>query len=214
MTDPLELLQLCAETYRLAESYRDSGVVQDSGRYLFRRYEDKATFTTIFARPDHLKCEFFRGDALMFAVWNAGNGPRTWSGWRNKVDCYDWCPKEHTPIGLAIASATGVTRGTAYIITRLLLPDQVEGRLLTAITESEMAGHETVDDHDCWVVKGKLAGSACRVWFDKDSYIIRRVTESFNALVFNGEKTIDIKPELNVPIDPDAFQFAPPDAAG
>ena len=168
-----------ATTYATCKSYRDSGVVtNDFGPHSagdrFPRHVDVKPFRTAFVRPDQFRFEYDDGTPEKpYIVWAKGGEVRTW--WYIKPGV------EKLPsLDLGIAGATGVSSGSAHTIPSLLLPDQITGAKLSAMTDLTRLPDETLDGTPCFKLEGKYGfGNQPRtVWFEKATFLVRRIAEA------------------------------------
>ncbi len=215
----VDLLVRVNEVYRNCASYRDTGtagtIFFEKGKESFR---SKLTFTTAFRRPDRFRFEYKAdmlenmpggGGLLMkamglfvnredrYIVHSDASGVRTW--WSiNK-------PKEQKEesLDMALAGATGVSKGTAHNIPALLFPWGVTGRKVTFLKEPVLLEDAVQDGFPCHrISEGKPeAGAGTVLWIDKASLLIRRIDEK--STLDSGtttEETILHKPETNCEI--------------
>ena len=70
-------------------------------------------------------------------------------------------------LGNGIAGATGVSGGSAHTIPALLLPDQIGGRKLTAMTHLERLPDEALDGTLCFKLQGRFGDRPTTLWLDE-----------------------------------------------
>lgn len=118
-TLPQEVIKNMAERYAAVSSYQDTGVVETvSGDVLLSRSTD-VFFKTYFTRPHKLRFEW--ADYSPFSsvernvVWGDGGETfRFYSFDPNKIKAVE-------NMGLALAGATGISRGSAHTVPNLLI---------------------------------------------------------------------------------------------
>jgi outer membrane lipoprotein-sorting protein len=200
-----QILDKMATIYATCKSYRDSGVVtNDFGPHSagdnFPRHVAVKPFRTAFVRPDQFRFEY--DDATPekpYVVWAKGSDVCTW--WYIK-------PGVGTPASLenAIAGATGVSSGSAHTVPTLLLPDQIGGRKLTAMTDLKRLPDETLDATPCFKLQGKYANAPTTIWLGKATHLILR-TYVDTGLV---KCTTVYKPQVDIEIPAKELEFNPP----
>ncbi len=108
-----------------------------------------------------------------------------------------------------LASATGVSDMTAFIVPTLLLPDEFqEHNLFKTLTSLERGKDETIDGRECYLITGRnLQNDLCNIYILKDSYLIRRYSDSHKYDEFDFTRVIDYDPEMNITIPDSEFLF-------
>ena len=226
-----EALRACARVYAKCSSYSDNGavrypVVNKQGE---TAWEDEVRFRTAFVRDGVFRFKFWRRpcgaqkpDRTL--VWFDGTEAKWW--WTlqpEKIDISD--------LGFAVASATGVSQGSAHIIPRMLLPRLVRGRNicqpfnLTPLEDSE------IDESACLRIGFKKTyeyipcqeelawyeehqrplppptGQIDEIyWIDRATFVLRRIDDIKDGAI--DERT-DFYPSLNQPIPDSALVFDP-----
>lgn len=169
-----ELVRGVCAVYANCRSYRDVGedvTVFDPGSA--RQHTRRRPFRTLFLRPDLFFFEFRsrRGDDEWdrYVVQRKAGRVRTW--WSAHQE-------DRGPLALkhAIAGATGISGGAAYAVPRLLLPNEVSGRMTVDARAMRVADAEA-DLAGCWVLEQSLGDRLERLWIDKTTLLIRRVVE-------------------------------------
>jgi outer membrane lipoprotein-sorting protein len=182
-----------AQTYANCKSYQDTGVYVTK---LVTRTESRP-FKTAFVRPDRFRFEYsVKGKAASrYIVWAQGNEVRTWWDLTRRLD---------TPpsLSMALAGATGVSGGSAYIIPSLLLPTEVVGRRWTDVTEATRIADARLDNVECHRVVAKFGESPITIWIDSKNYTIRRI--DFQSA------TMSYHPVLDEVIDDTQLEFDAP----
>jgi hypothetical protein len=174
------ILATCARTYAHMSSFRCFG---EAGSRRFVIAMDRPT--------GHFRFEYVE-ENTRYVVW------------RNHTGTHDWwtvagVDRAAGKLSLALAGATGVSGGAAHTVPLLLLPTEVSGTRLTDTLATTVSGIEQVDGRDCWRIDGKCwTGSPRSVWIDCESFCLRRESEGLHY-----------KPEVDVTIDADWFEFDP-----
>ena len=202
-----QILDRMATTYATCKSYRDSGVVtNDFGPHSagdnFPRHVDVKPFRTAFVRPDQFRFEY--DDATPekpYIVWAKAGEVRTW--WYIKPGV-----ENPSSLDVGIAGATGVSSGSAHTIPTLLLPDQITGAKLSAMTDLTRLPDETLDGTPCFKLEGKYGfGNQPRtVWFEKATFLLRRIAGQSGL----NKSTTDYRPEVNKEIPVKELEFNAP----
>lgn len=117
--------------------------------------------------------------------------------------------KEFDSIDDPLAAATGVSDQTAFIVPSLLFPDEFEGHNLFKTLTRLSRGEDTVIDGDeCYLITGyNLFEDLVSIYILKDTFLIRRYSDSHEYDTFNFERVIDFNPEMNVTISDSEFLF-------
>ena len=166
--------------YASIASYADHGAVHmklDTGEQLHSQ-----TFCTLFKRPAFFRFEFsrphpyeklrhvvvryvagFDGRAAYFLTQRPGAAP---------------VREERISLGLAVAGATGISKGSAHTIARLLLPD-VGGLSLLDLVAASFNPDRAIDGVACYSVTAQhpRSGRATEFWIEKDSLLLRKLIE-------------------------------------
>jgi outer membrane lipoprotein-sorting protein len=215
-----DVIQRMAKTYAECKSYRDTGTVTTVFKQPARTLSP-TVFDTIFVRPSHFLFHFgeHSGDTShdrihYGALWMNGSKVQSW-GWRDEPKT-----KTYGSIDDLVATYTGVSKGAAYTVPRLLLPKEVTGSgVITDLQDVVNTGFETFDGKRCFRITGKDGnGDSTTVWIDRETYLIRKIVESVdddlktgNAVShLNFEETTIYKPELNPKIPASALELTHP----
>ena len=201
-----QIIDKMATTYATCKSYRDSGVVTNdfgprpgSGA-TYPRHVDVKPFRTAFVRPDQFRFEY--DDATPekpYIVWNKGDEVQTW---------WHVAPKVQKPpsLGNALAGATGVSGSSAHTIPALLLPDGIEGRKLTAMTDVKRLPDEAMEQTLCFKLEGKFANVPTTLWLDKGTYLLVRMVRDTGLTL----STTVYKPQVDIEIPTTELEFNVP----
>lgn len=209
-----QILDKMATTYATCKSYRDSGVVtNDFGPHnatdRYPRHIDIKPFRTAFVRPDQFRFEY--DDATPdkpYIIWAKGGEVRTWWHVRQQLGQ----PGVESPPSLdhGVGGATGVSSGSAHTIPVLLLPDQITGARLSAMTDLTRLPDETLHGTPCFKLDGKygFGHTPTTLWLEKETYLIRRIAEDTGLT----KRTTIYWPEVNKEIPANELEFNAPKA--
>ncbi|HLX22657.1 MAG TPA: hypothetical protein VKR38_04855, partial [Usitatibacter sp.] len=163
-------------------SYEDDGTVSMGDRH--RPLRGDTTFRTLFLRPSYFRFEFASPhpyEPLAHIVTTTicgcdGISPYMWQKHHDSPPRLEICES----LELAIAGATGISSGSAYTISQLLMP-KPDGSL-AALEELSVAESESVDGVTCNVISGKLlrASAETHLFVDPETSILRRVDSRFD----------------------------------
>jgi hypothetical protein len=78
-------------------------------------------------------------------------------------------------LAMAVASATGVSSGSALTIPSLLMPDLALGWTVADIDEPEFIGEESIGSVRCAHVRGVDRGSSVSLWIGVADLLLRRI---------------------------------------
>jgi hypothetical protein len=210
------ILQRVATLYADAQSYHDHGVVQTTFRKPQRSWLNETRFTTAFDRAtSRFRFEFVVRSTRPKPDPDRG---RRWIIWRSGERLEQRSPLETAPaptFNLAIAAATGVSKGAAHHIPVLLMPEELSGRRLTAIDDHPARIDDaTIPTGPCYCIQRALlagAGSTTEtLWIDQQSFLIRRFDKHTAKpdVIVDGVTGYD--PQINMPLPADAMQWDVP----
>ena len=213
--EAMELLEGMTKQYFSSKSYRDKGssITKFLGGHPF---ETKVEFHTAFRRPYEFRFEYSSAMSGMpliapkdrMIVHGDCSGARTWWSLQGKTEKCD-------SLGMAIAGAGGVSGGTAFNVSNMLLPFDV-------------FGHQFMDDRDWLVLRdAEDSGRPCRrvtrragdgdtttLWIGRENGLLLRVDEcrTVNGQndSFKTESTTLYKPEMDVDITDKELAFNAP----
>jgi hypothetical protein len=186
-------------------SYQDRGVVLT--KFPSKQVSDELTFVTFFRRPDRFRFEWIRHHPYeglrhvrtQYVIWTDGTGAFRYPDRDGKVE-----PEES--LGMAIAGATGVSKGAAHTVSRLLMAE-VGGFMLPELQRLTL-GESSCDGVPCHRIGGYHPhGDFYEVYVGRDDLLLRRVSEPGCGTVASDEIRRDIR--VDEPIDDQVFQFRP-----
>lgn len=202
-----EILQRMAKAYATCESYNDVGVVktvffEDNGNRVTTR-----PFATAFVRPNHFRYQYenieSEGEALIYIIWANGNEVQTW--W----DVNPGIQKKRN-LGSAVAGATGVSGCSAHNVPALLLPDRIDGRKLSELSDAKRVEDEKIDGIDCFRIRGKEEDDVTVLWIDKRTCILRMIKSNHKFPDFRTETMTSYHAAFNRRITDKMLEFNPP----
>jgi hypothetical protein len=196
-----QIIQRMAAQYASAKTYQDVGIIQDikSGGQI----EAVNSFKTYFVRPNKFRFEWesysFRGDREWNIVWGSG---------ANVFKDYWWGEVEKEEnLSMAIAGATGVSRGAAHTIPTLLMKE-VGGFRFTDLARISLLHEEKFENVACFVVRGYHPfGFPIDLWISKTDFLLRKSREKREDGRFEEEIRRNVK--VNGPIPVSTFQYSP-----
>jgi hypothetical protein len=117
--------------------------------------------------------------------------------------------KTHVSLEEPLAAATGVSDMTAFIVPALLLPEEFDGHnLFKALTRLSRGEDEIIDGEACFLITGyNNADDLCSIYILKDTYLIKRYSDSHEYENFDFDRVIEFNPEMNITIPDSEFLF-------
>ncbi|HTT24840.1 MAG TPA: DUF2092 domain-containing protein [Candidatus Sulfotelmatobacter sp.] len=208
------ILQKSRDAYAQMKSYADTGVVLvEYGT----SSEDKHSFSTAFNRsPRHFLLEFNKQGGDRYVIWADPDAFHTW--WKTTGQKTDYPNPNNTP---ALNLSGPPTAEISMKIPTLLYGKALEAKMLK-IADPVLAGVEEVSGHSCHQINGRASDvyaasgkevnkRKVTVWIDRDSFLIRKMLEEFEALPGQRSRvTATFEPQLNPALDEAAFKFSPP----
>ena len=206
-----QILEKSVDLYKTCVSYSDSGEVEA----VFLGESGQRTvvlpFETLFDRDRGFRFEFRKRKGEYewdrYIVVKNTRGVRSWWDLRG-VD------EVHESLTVALAGATGVSKGASTAIPSLLLPEEVEARNLTNLVDLRRLADEQVESRTFFRLAGSLGeGHALEVWIDQASFLVARLraeariegrSES-NRPPFWVETTTTFKAQIGVDIPDERF---------
>lgn len=193
-----EVLDKMIAAYASCKTYSDTGKV----RRVF--YPDSPTvttrFSTAFVRPSQFRFEFFEeefGGSQNFVVWQDGATVKSWWSLRPKVELYE-------QLSLAVASAAGISNGTAVNVPSMLmnLGDSQRIQRLSRLSMLE----DKVDGRPAYKIAGvDWRGNPMTIWIDKKDFLLLKIWQKVRSV--ETEETTTYKPQINAPVPPKQLAF-------
>ncbi len=171
-----ERVQRIIETYATARLYSDRGTrVQDTAmtRHIIE-------FETAFERPHQFSFSFRASATSQEELATAFDYARRIhaAGGRVRMGDPEWQPGWAHSLESGIAALTGVSLGTAHVVPRLLLPQEVGGRSLFEWGPDRiLASDQLVDGERHHVIEMRKHTHVVRVWVSATTHVIRRIEE-------------------------------------
>jgi len=143
-----EIIRHMEKVYATSKSYSDSGVVKTVFIHADGTRTVEKPFTTAFIRPDHFRFEFKEkkqdNREQRFIISRKGKDLQTY--WDVKKDL------KHESLDRAIASATGVSNGSAITVPAMLLPNEITWRRAIRFRNAKRIDDDLFDKVDCYRV--------------------------------------------------------------
>jgi outer membrane lipoprotein-sorting protein len=191
--------------YANSNTYSDSGVVKVIFIGDVNQTVEKP-FTTAFIRPDRFRYEFTEkkpyGTKQSFIIHL--NGKNLQSYWDIQKDL------KHDSLNNAVASATGVSNGSAITVPGMLMPNDITWRRAIRFSQPTRIDDDTLDNADCYRVQDLILGAIpTTLWIDKNNFMLRKIyrEQTFNDFLI--EETTIYNPNLNGEVSNDLLQFKP-----
>jgi len=209
-----ELLDRVADRYRSLSSYSDVGVIRPRGTsepltcWFETDYQFPGKFRFQFIRPHPRRRRTGRWIPMYritkYVVGSNGNGAYLFTQERGRhASCND-----EESLELAIAGATGISRGAAHTIGRLLLPS-VEGFSLLMLRKPRLKTTRAFEGINCYRVSGlhPWAPGRYTAWIGTEDLLLRK-------LIKHRASTEEVRWDIHVDtvVDPLRFEQPGPDA--
>ncbi|HST22978.1 MAG TPA: DUF2092 domain-containing protein [Blastocatellia bacterium] len=202
------IMNRMAQRYANCSSYQDVGVVETTHNEANSARIERMPFKTYFVRP-----QFFRFEWIDYFPWKDGLTNIVWCNGKDSFtylepDTYE---KEEY-LGRGIAGATGISRGSAHTISRLLMAEEMSGFALTELTSLALVGEDQVEGELCYRVNGiHPFGDIYELWISKKDYLLRKLREKTTDKDYTTTKEVTYRNiKLNEIIAKDVFNFKPP----
>ena len=203
------ILRQTARAYAGCRAYEDAGVVRVVFIHPDSRRIVKRPFRTAFIRPHRFRYEFRKGkwDAGKdrYIVWSDGKTIKTWWDTEGRNETLK-------SLRMAIASATGVSGGSAHVVASLLLPKKIGWGPITNLKHPTRIRDGRVNGVQCFRVQGEVGDVPTQVWLDKATFLIRKILPCYEFKNFRTEHSIIFFPKMGTKIRDDLLQFNPPTA--
>ena len=202
-----EILDRLAKAYAGCESYRDSGEVSITFIENGNRRLDIRPFKTAFIRPDRFRYEY--------VATNPANKTSRYLIWRNKDEVQSWWDitpgvKKPESLALAVASATGVSGGSAHTVPTMLMPKELGGARLSDFPNLKRGEDDKLDGIECYRIEGVVFKAPTTYWIEKKTFLLRKIAATTDFGTFQTEQTTSYKPTFGEKIPEDALVFDPP----
>jgi hypothetical protein len=174
-----------ARAYGNVTAYQDSGVVLIHDPR--KEQPDEIHFQMLYLRPDRLRFDWVRHHPyppLRHIKTLSSIRPDSQGAHLSQLG--DSKPKTVT-LNLAVAGATGVSRGSAHHIPRLLTPT-ITGFSLLDLADVTLLGEEVFEGVRCYRLEGRHPrGGVYELYIGMDDYFIRRIARENAGTSFTEE---------------------------
>lgn len=199
-----KVLVRMAEAYASLHSYADTGVLS-----IYDDVSDTVTFETAFVRPNCFRFAWashhppppLRHIKWSSVIWSDEKGVFSWHDYGDSPNTV----KKEGGLEVAVASAYGVSGGSALTIAALLHPEIIEISFCE-LDNPRLIGMENVDDVPCYHVVGTQREMGERdFWIGEDDFMLRKSRISIAGTVIE-EIRRNISINETIPFD----TFSPP----
>jgi outer membrane lipoprotein-sorting protein len=198
-------LQAMLARYASVESYQDRGVALTKWRD--KPQADEIIFTTFFRRPNRFRFEWtshhpyppLRHLKTHHVIWSDGTNAFSYRDQNGGVE-----PEES--LVMAIAGATGISKGSALTVSNMLLPEM--NAVSLADLQDLRLREDIFEETSCYCIYGRDSRSDHHeVRIGVGDYMLRSVSTTRG----NGTISDEIRREIRVdmPIEEHIFQFQP-----
>jgi len=201
-----EIIDRMKSTYANILTYRDSGIVTTVFTGGVNQTIEKP-FTTVFVRPDRFRYDFKEkkpdGREQVFIIHLNGKDLQTY--WDVQKDL------AHESLDRAVASATGVSSGSAITVPAMLLPGEITWRRAVRFTQPRRIEDAFFNDAECFRLQDLvLEKMPTTLWIDKKTFLLLKIYREQEFDDFRTQETTIYKPNLNVDIPDSLLEFNPP----
>jgi len=220
LNEAQRVLKQMVDAYAKANAYGDNGELRLQWRKDGKLEEQKLPFSVVLQRPNKLAMRLYEAGFT-------SDGQTAWAE-HESIPGFVLKRPVSSPITLAdiyyddtIRSAFNGLAGSSLPIEMLLGTDVMD-LILSGATPTDpphLLSDDRIDDRVCRRVRIKRPDGFMVYWIDRETYVLRRIevpTERL-ALTLADPTCSDIKlaaefvdAQLNPPIPPDTFHFAPP----
>ena len=202
-----EIIKRMEKVYANSKSYSDSGVVKAVFISNDGKFTVEKPFTTAFIRPDHFRFEFKEkkqgNPAQRFIIYRKGKELQTY--WNVKNDL------KLESLDTAVASATGVSGGSAITVPAMLLPNKITWRRAIRFRKPERIDDDLFDKVDCYRIHDLIFNVIpTTIWIDKKTFLVRKIYREQKFNDFHTQETTIYKPILNGNVADNLLEFNPP----
>ena len=199
-----EILSRMKDTYANAKTYQDKGLVKVVIRFPERNHTIKKPFSTAFVRPDRLRYEYKEIKPLVrtskFVAYQNGNEVKVhWD--------LDEGASKIRSIDEALATAAGISGGSARTVPTMLLPKQSRFRNAIVFYSPERTDDEVVDGIDCFKIEDLNDYRDLTLWIDKEEFLLRKMYVEKDLEDSLAETTTTYVPILNGVVEDKVLNF-------
>lgn len=205
--DAAGILNNMLGVYSRLTSYQDEGILVTTNDEPTGGTIEKIPFKTFFKRPN-----LFRFEWTEFGITKLGRKNVVWSN--GKESFTYWEPdnyEKEESLDMAVAGATGISRGTVNTITTMLLGDEYGALLVTRLVKPSLLGEDVFDGVRCFHIKATEAEDSVELWIGKNDFLLRKVrreTKENDGITIEEEIRRNIKADQPVPEV--VFNYQPP----
>jgi outer membrane lipoprotein-sorting protein len=202
-----EIIKRMEKVYANSKSYSDSGVVRSVFISTDRTHTVEKPFTTVFIRPDRFRYEFKEkkqgNQEQRFIIYRKGKDLQTY--WNIKNDL------KPESLDRAVASATGVSGGSAITVPAMLLPNEITWRRAIRFRKPKRIDDDLIDKVDCYRIHDLVFNIIpTTIWIDKKTFLLRKIYREQEFDDFRTQETTIYNPILNGNVADNLLEFNPP----
>lgn len=194
-----EILDRISELYKSCRSYLDKGEIKIQMTKKGCKTFDVRRFFTFFLRPSRFSFQF-RSRLPREKAWRK-YGVYMKNNVVKSLLTDEICSEvRERSLNDAIASAAGISGGSAVWIPNLLMPDLIEAQGIRSTKQLKRLRDEVINDVMALKIEGRdQQGSLRMFWIDKEQFLIRRIyCNKRSDRGFITECTIDYFPTVNL----------------
>jgi outer membrane lipoprotein-sorting protein len=203
----VDILTRMKKVYANAQTYHDKGLVKVVIRFPERDHTVKKPFTTAFIRPNRFRFEYKDIEPLVktstFIAYQ--NGQDIKAHWD-----LDEGVSQITSIGEALATAAGISGGSARTVPTMLLPEESRFRNPILLYSPKRAVDEVIEGIDCYRIKDLNDYRDLTLWIDKETFLLRKIYTYQDFQDSQAESTTTYKPILNGVVTEKMLEFGSP----
>ena len=199
--EPRALLETVLTRYSQLTSYQDVGLVYWPGR----SHDPMCWFNTKFAAPNSFRFEFVRPHPsprlrhllTKYAAGEDASGAYFSTQKRGSTAAVE----AEESVEMAVAGATGISRGAAFHIGQLLLPS-IQGNGFRSYKQLRFRPGAKIDGVRCDRISGRSwRGSPVSIWVGSNDLLVRKI-------VSLKHEEVRFEIQTDVPVDQAAFDRA------
>ncbi len=205
------LMQRVVAKYRSLRSYEDEGVVRSLSARTDRT--EQLRFRTAYRAPGD-----FRFDWVKRRTWKTHQVERRYIVWANDRGAFTFWDTRGTrtepDLGMAIAGATGVSKGAITSIPGLFIGADEVLWSIADVRELSLLEPAEFEGIPCARVSGPFGRERrVEIWIGRDDLLIRRIVTSFDDPLLGASVPVAEEIRRNVAVDQDIpdsrFDFTP-----
>ena len=206
-TDATTILNNMSRVYSRLTSYQDEGVLVTTKDEPTGGTIEKMPFKSFFKRPNLLRFEWTEYTLTKLGrknvVWS--NGKEAFMYW--EPDAYE----KKESLDMAVAGATGISRGTVNTISTMMWPDEFGSSILERLVKPSLLGEDVFDGVRCFHIKAIEGGDPIELWVGKNDFLLRKIrreTKDDDRITVEEEIRRNIQPDRSIPEV--VFNYKPP----